>query len=169
MQLFLQINNFSSNSRSGQPGTKWKVSITKHEAHSETWEKYSGAQMLSLFRNWRQDELHTDKKGVPLHSSVACHPLWLEIVWKNDSFSSRTIGLDIQWHCAMPVWSPGKAKSTDMRGFPLTVSRHQAHQTSLGIFQKAITKSYSNLTSTQMSGETIWIPIFRNLYNQPVC
>lgn len=87
------------------------------------------------------------------HSILQWHaiPSGLKLSEKNDSFCSRTIGLDIQWHCAMPVWSPGKAKSTDMRGFPLTVSRHQAHQTSLGIFQKAITKSYSNLTSTQMS------------------
>lgn len=91
-----------------------------------------------------------ERSSTPFFSGMPS-PLAWNCLKKNDSFCSRTIGLDIQWHCAMPVWSPGKAKSTDMRGFPLTVSRHQAHQTSLGIFQKAITKSYSNLTSTQMS------------------
>lgn len=103
------------------------------------------------------------------HSILQWHaiPSGLKLSEKNDSFCSRTIGLDIQWHCAMPVWSPGKAKSTDMRGFPLTVSRHQAHQTSLGIFQKVL-KSDFHSNELELFGflfsETCII-----LYNQPVC
>lgn len=60
------------------------------------------------------------------HSILQWHaiPSGLKLSEKNDSFCSRTIGLDIQWHCVMPVWSPGKAKSTDMRGFPLTFDFH---------------------------------------------
>lgn len=130
------------------PSTTWEAGTTRYKASSQIQWKYSDVGMFCLLRNrcLTEDELHTDQREAPLHSSEA-KPLLTGNHVEKDSFSSGTMAPKPA-ATLFQVRLKSKEEQRVLTCMPLHSQSQDVSpgRTSLGIFEKAKGESYCNIT-----------------------